>query len=113
MVTNCHRGYLPLPWLLSVAMVIFRHFQFQYSIILFQSGNTACGSSVLGQLRPIIVNLIEKEREYVQSDLRKNRSQFIKNIASISQNITGGRNYVPNTVSPFRLSVFNIVFIAN
>lgn len=63
-----------------------------------QSGNTACGSSVLGQLRPIIVNLIEKEREYVQSDLRKNRSQFIKNIASISQNITGGRNYVPNTV---------------
>ena len=77
MVTYCHHGYLVLP----------------------QSGNTACGSSVLGQLRPIIVNLIEKEREYVQSDLRKNRSQFIKNIASISHNITGGRNYAPNTVS--------------
>merc|ERR1712003_24422 len=28
----------------------------------------------------------------------KNKSQFIKNIASISHNITGGRNYIPNTV---------------
>jgi len=63
-----------------------------------QSGNSACGSSVLGQLRPVVVNLIDKERDYVQSDLRKNKSQLIKNIASFSHNITSGRNYVPNTV---------------
>jgi len=63
-----------------------------------QSGNSAFGSSVLGQLRPVIVNLIDKERDYVQSDLRKNKSQLIKNIASFSHNITSGRNYIPNTV---------------
>ena len=88
-------------------MVTYRHHGY---LVLFQSGNTACGSSVLGQLRPIIVNLIEKEREYVQSDLRKNRSQFIKNIASISHNITGGRNYVPNTVSLASLLFLSLLF---
>ena len=56
------------------------------------------GSNVLGQLRPIIVNLIEKERDYVQVDLKRNKSQFIKNITNLGQNIAGGRNYTANTV---------------
>ena len=56
------------------------------------------GSTALAPLKPVILSLIEKEREYVQTDARKKKSQFsLKNIASIGQNITA--RSTPNTVS--------------
>lgn len=62
-----------------------------------QSGSTSGGGTALGPLKPVILLLIEEERKYVQTEVRKKKSQFsLKNIASIGQTIT--TRSTPNTI---------------
>lgn len=73
-----------------------------------QSGNTVGSSSILAQLKPIILTLIDKERDSVQLERRNNKSQFIKNIAHIGQNIATGRNY-PTSMDRLKADLESLV----